>query len=402
MRLLLLPGVALLLGASTALANAAEPAARSILDRSPGVYVGSGVTGHRLPDNPDTAAAGLSAFDVALHAGPAADRPTCMGLPATQGGVGTDGDDVITGTPGNDVIVAGAGNDVIHGHNGKDTICGGPGNDTLVGGRNPADWSKAKHGDRLSGGAGEDRIVDNWGFRDKLLGGSGDDRIRSRNGTEKELNGGHGADRVISHGGYDTALLGGPGDDVLRALTGSGYSRYHAGDEGRDIIDVGPDGDIIVALTGDGDQLTVHGAAYVLPGFWNSPMGVEVDMAAGMARRIGADPAAPADVITFLAPAKVAWLVYGSDHDDVLRGTEGDDSFFAIRGNDTIFGLGGRDGLYGFQGDDVIYAGDGDDYSLEGGSGDDLIDGGEGDDSAAGGKGTDTCLNAESVAKCEQ
>lgn len=35
-----------------------------------------------------------------------ADRPTYMGQPASPGGVGTDGDDVITGTSGKDVIVA--------------------------------------------------------------------------------------------------------------------------------------------------------------------------------------------------------------------------------------------------------------------------------------------------------
>lgn len=402
MHVLLLPCIAVLLGSGTALAGAAEPAAPSTHGRSPGVFVASDGPGQRLADYPAVEPAKISAFKVSLLTGSAADRPACMGLPATQGGVGTDGDDVIEGTSDDDVIVGGAGNDVIRGRDGKDTICGGPGDDTLVGGRNTADWSGAKHGDRLAGGSGNDLIIDNWGFRDKLIGGSGNDHIKSRTGTEKELNGGPGADRLISRGGYDTALLGGAGADVLTALSGAGYNRYHAGEEGRDIIDVGPDGDLVVALTGDGDQLTVHGDAYVLPAYFSSPVGIEVDMATGTARQIGADPVAPTDIITFLAPAKVEWLVYGSVHDDVLRGTDGDDSFFGLRGDDTFFGLGGSDGLLGFQGDDVIYGGDGDDYSLEGGAGDDFLDGGEGDDSAAGGKGTDTCVNAESVAKCEQ
>lgn len=147
------------------------------------------------------------AFDGVLFDGADADRPTCMGLPATPGGVGTDGDDVLTGTPGKDVIVAGVGNDVIHGHHGKDTICGGPGDDTLVGRRNPADWSNAEHGDRLSGGSGEDRIVDNWGFRDKILGGSGDDRIRSRHGMEKEFDGGYGAEATTCSTGVKVTTL---------------------------------------------------------------------------------------------------------------------------------------------------------------------------------------------------
>lgn len=405
MYLLLLLGIAVVLGAGTALAGAAEPATRGAGGRSASVNGGSGVTGPRLADLADPLtgqSAQLSAFTASLLTRPTADRPTCVGLPTTRGGVGTDGDDVIEGTSGNDVIVAGAGNDVIRGRDGKDTICGGPGDDTLVGGRNPADWSKDKHGDRLAGGAGNDRIIDNWGFRDKLIGGSGDDYIRSRSGTEKLLDGGPGADRLISRGGYDTALVGGPGPDVLTALSGAGYNRYHAGDEGRDIIDIGPNGDLVVGLTGDGDQLTVHGDAYVVPGFWNSPVGVEVDMAAGTARRIGADPADPADTITFLAPAKADWLAYGSNHDDVLRGTDGGDIFFGIRGDDTIFGYGDGDGLSGFEGDDVIYGGDGDDFSIDGGQGDDFLDGGEGEDSAEGGKGTDTCVNAESVSKCER
>lgn len=90
-----------------------------------------------------------------------------MGLPASADGIGTDGGDVITGTAGPEVIVAGAGNDVIYGRNSKDTICGGPGDDTLVGGRNPADWSTRRRGDRLSGGTGDDRIVDRCGFTDQ-------------------------------------------------------------------------------------------------------------------------------------------------------------------------------------------------------------------------------------------
>lgn len=328
------------------------------------------------------------------------DRPTCMGLLASPGGVGTDGDDVIIGTSSSDVIVAGPGNDIIYGRNGKDVICGGPGNDNLVGGRNPWDWSQARHGDRLAGGAGDDRLIDSWGFRDKLAGGFGNDRLVSRNGTEHELVGGPGADQLISRDVTDNIMLGGPGPDVLTALSGAGYSRYHSGGPGRDIIDVGPTGDILVGLTGDGDQLTVHGDAYVIPNYWDSPAGVEVDMAAGIVRHIGADPSDPPDIITFLQPVDVSWIVYGSTHDDRMTGSEGDDTFFGLRGNDMLVGYGGSDGLNGFQGDDVIYGGDGDDYSLAGDQGDDVIDGGDGDDSADGGKGNDTCVNVEQTRRC--
>jgi Ca2+-binding RTX toxin-like protein len=335
-------------------------------------------------DNASHGAADLSAFETGELAVDSSqdERPTCMGHPASPGGVGTSGDDVLVGTPHQDVIVAGAGNDVVLGRDGKDVICGGPGDDRLVGGRNPADWSQAKHGDRLSGGTGDDRIIDRWGFADKLIGGPGADRLVSSNGMQHKVIGGPGADRLISRNVHDNTMLGGRGPDVLTALSGGGYSRYHAGGAGRDIIDVGPTGDILVGLTGDGDQLRVHGDAYVVPGFSGSPVGVEVDMAAGIARRIGASPEGPVDVITFLAPELVEWFMYGSDYGDRMSGSDGDDSFSGGAGNDVLVGLGGRDGLYGDHGDD-------------------LIDGGDGDDRADGGAGTDNCLNAEEMEKCE-
>lgn len=364
----------ILLGAILSVAGSMEVSARGSTE-IPVV----GMSGQPSVRTADLSSLGI--VDVSYRELGEADRPTCMGLPASVGGIGTAGDDVITGTSGRDVIVAGSGNDTVYGRNGKDVICGGPGGDKLVGGRNPAAWSRAKHGDRLSGGQGDDRIVDNWGFKDKLLGGTGDDLLWSRGGTEKALLGGPGADRLTSDDGYDIALLGGRGSDVLRALSGSGYGRYHFGGPGRDVIDVGPTGDVLVALTGDGDQLRVHGATSLLPVFWESPVGVEVDMRTGTARRVGADPAAPGDVITFLSPKGGIWFLYGSLHADQLNGTDGDDRFSALAGNDTVYGNGGDDWLVGYGGDDVI-------------------DGGDGDDNADGGAGTDTCV-AEEAEKCE-
>ncbi|MGF9755728.1 calcium-binding protein [Microvirga sp. 0TCS3.31] len=312
----------------------------------------------------------------------AVDRPTCLGLPASAGGVGTDRDDVITATSGPDVIVAGAGNDVIRGRDGRDVICGGSGDDTLVGDRHPAKSSQAKHGDRLFGGPGDDRIVDNGGYRDKLIGGSGNDRLRSRNGTYKRLRGGPGDDRLISDYGYDNALFGGSGADIITALTGLGIGRYHSGGSGRDVIDVGPGGDVGVGLTGDGDLLRVHRDASLIPSYSGSPVGVEVDMRTGTVRRIGAAPTDPADVITFLSQEGSIWYLYGSAHGDVFNGSEGDDRFFALAGNDTLNGNGGDDSLSGFGGND-------------------FIDGGDGEDYADGGASTDTCI-AEEVHKCER
>ena len=71
-------------------------------------------------------------------------------------------------------------------------------------------------------------------------------------------------------------MIGRRGPDVLTALSGSGYSRYHSGGPGRDVIDLGPTGDVGVGLTGDGDQLRIHGDASVVlssgaaPWVWRS------------------------------------------------------------------------------------------------------------------------------------
>lgn len=346
---------------------------------------GAGVTDLRQLRSPTIAVdlPGFELADLSVTRARPADGPTCMGLPATPGGIGSAGDDVITGTSGRDVIVAGSGNDVVYGRNGKDVVCGGPGDDTLVGGRNPDDWRPgAKRGDRLSGGSGNDHLVDRWGYADILIGGSGDDRVTSKNGWEHTLIGGPGADHLVSEEGGDNDLLGGSGPDVLVALTGWGYSRYHAGGTGRDVIDVGPTGDILVGLTADGDQLTVHGDGYVVPMFSGSPTGIYLDMTTGTARRIGADPEKPADTITFLHPSEVSWIIYGSRYADEMLGSDGNDTFFALSGDDTLRGNGGDDGLLGFGGDDFIV-------------------GGDGSDDADGGAGSDTC-DAEEAVKCEQ
>jgi hypothetical protein len=94
-------------------------------------------------------------------AAPAAQGPTCDGLPATM--VGTEGPNLLNGTTGNDVIVGLGGNDVIYGLGGDDVICGGEGNDTLQGG--PGD-------DRLLGEGGNDRLTGGGGS-DVCVGGAG-------------------------------------------------------------------------------------------------------------------------------------------------------------------------------------------------------------------------------------
>jgi Ca2+-binding RTX toxin-like protein len=311
-----------------------------------------------------------------------ADRPTCRGRPATL--VGTSGDDVLVGTPQEDVIVARAGNDVIRSRGGVDFVCGGAGDDRISGGPNSGTFTftqNSPRGDRLLGNEGNDRIVDGGdGYRDLLLGGPGDDRLTTAGGGYAEsraLKGGPGADRLTTHvGSAETGLLGGSGPDTL---TSNGHNQFLAGLAGSDVLTLAGTGDTVLGLHADGDRVRITRAGYVVLLFGSGP--VEVDLAAGTARLVGA---ATGDVLTGLSPPKhPPWIVvYGTEGDDRLSGRDfTTDQMNGRSGNDFLAGRGGGDILSGNYGDDVL-------------------DGGEGDDDVYGGRGVDTCMNAEDVTGC--
>lgn len=333
-----------------------------------------------------------------------ADRPTCMGKPASPGGIGTSGNDVITGTPGKDVIVARGGDDVVYGRGAADIICGGPGDDKLVGGRSFADEGRPnfRGGDRLSGGPGDDRIVDRYGHGDRLFGGPGHDRLSSM-GPWRTVKGGPGDDRLWTRDGYDEDVNGGPGDDTIVSLSGGGIGRSYAGGKGRDILHIGGDGDISIVLTVDGDHLTIHEEGYYLLSFRRSPKPVAVNLAIGSVRHVDAPANAPGDTITYLDRRGAYFDVFGSSWDDHLtssdRPTKLWQSLNGGEGDDTLIGLDGTDFLNGDEGNDTLTGGDNDD-GLDGGTGNDLLDGGSGEDRADGGRGVDTCVNSEDVERC--
>ena len=406
MRVLLLPGVGLLLAAAVAVATS-EPLARADASAGGELFRGSGVTGARLADFP---VARPAAFAVSqAHVGPSLqpkrlDKPTCMGHSVSPGGLGTAGDDEFIGTAGRDVIVAGAGDDVVYGRGGEDVICGGPGDDKLVGGRSFGVEGRPNRrgGDRLSGGAGNDRVIDRYGHGDRLFGGTGDDRLLSV-GMWRTVKGGHGKDRITTKFGYDESVTGGPGDDTIVSLTGGGIGRFYAGGRGRDTLHIGGHGDISIVLTVDGDHLTIHEEGYYLLNFSRSPQPVAVDLAAGTVRHVGAPASALGDTITYLDPKGAYFNVYGSAWDDHLtssdRPTELWQSLDGGEGDDTLIGLSNTDFLRGDQGNDNLYGGDNDD-GLDGGPGNDFLDGGPGEDRADGGPGVDTCLNSEDLERC--
>ncbi|WP_457189548.1 calcium-binding protein [Nocardioides sp. P5_E3] len=375
---------------------------------------GSGITGARLAELPNSQAVGEAAATLPAYAvgqayvGPALpaeqrNKPTCMGHPVSPGGLGTAGDDRFTGTPDPDVIVAGAGDDVVNGRGAEDIICGGPGDDKLIGGRSLAKEGRPniRGGDRLSGGPGDDRVIDRYGHGDRLFGGPGPDRLTSV-GAWRTVKAGPGDDHVATADGIDESVNGGPGDDTIVSLSGGGYRGY-AGGKGHDTLHLGGDGDIGVRLTIDGDHLTIHEEGFYILSFWRSPHPVDVDLAAGTVRHVGAPATAPGDTITYLDRKGAYFHVYGSPWDDRItssdRPTEVFHSIDGGEGDDTLIGLSNVDYLRGEEGDDTLYGGDNDD-GLDGGPGNDVLDGGSGEDQADGGLGADTCLSAEDVHRC--
>ena len=169
-------------------------------------------------------------------------------------------------------------------------------------------------------------------------------------------------------------MLGGPGPDTL---TSHGANDSVAGGPGADVLTLAGSGDTSLGLDGDGDQVRIRGAGYiVLSGQRGGPL--EVDLEAGTVRRVGA---ATGDIITNIGDTRKwpVFVVYGTSSDDRISGR--DDSGYG----DQLWGSTGNDVLSGRGGDDI----------LDGGPGDDVLDGGYGRDSAIGGRGTDICWNAQ-------
>ncbi len=173
------------------------------------------------------------------------DLPSCNGLHASSGFIGTTAADVIIGTDGSDVIDGRGGNDI---------ICGGAGDDAIHGGRGQ-DW--------IQGGDGSDTISGGFGL-DKIWAGNGNDDVRGGNGPD-EIFGGAGADRVDGNEGNDLVeggsgndtVLGGIGHDVLRGgpdddrIEGRNGRDYLGGGLGDDSLFGGNGLDRLVGAAGD-------------------------------------------------------------------------------------------------------------------------------------------------------
>ena len=115
-------------------------------------------------------------------------------------------------------------------------------------------------------------------------------------------------------------MVGGPTNDNFQS-TGRDWSAdtdIFVGREGRDSFWADP-----------GDDLFDGGPGRDHLSYFDSPSGVDVDLAAGTATGDGSD--------VFLSIADVA----GSRHDDIIRGNQLRNDIFSAPGNDIVYGLGG-------------------------------------------------------------
>lgn len=156
----------------------------------------------------------------------------------------------MTGGNGDDAITGGGGNDTIMDNYGSNTISGRGGNDTLIANGNASEdkgffgrlWDKVTgkvQDNTISGGEGNDYIEGGFGD-DSLAGGEGNDVIYGLSG--------------------DDAVAGGAGDDYIDAGRGEDYVNGGAGNDrlfggrGKDQIN-GSDGDDVIVGGRGADQI---------------------------------------------------------------------------------------------------------------------------------------------------
>ncbi len=240
-----------------------------------------------------------------------------------------DGFYSVIGSEHDDVIVAGAETDVVHALGGADTVTvdseegevsGGGGDDVMRGGY----YTYGNAGDddirfalrQANAGQGDDLVVGTQ-QRDIIRGGPGNDVLRGRGGNDY-LAGEEGRDRLVGGrrndrlegGSHADRLSGGVGADVLEPGDTTGRGRHAPvaddrvrGGAGRDTV-IFPE---------------VFGAA-----------GVRVDLAAGLATRVGRDRLQSIENAS------------GGPRGDDLLGDGHRNFLLGLGGDDHLVGRGGR------------------------------------------------------------
>jgi Ca2+-binding RTX toxin-like protein len=152
----------------------------------------------------DSNVATASLVAVPDNGGPCANR--FVGSSARDVIKGSRFGDRISGSHGHDAISAGAGADCVSGNRGHDRLAGEAGvdrltghsgNDALFGGSGRDRLAAGPGNDRLSGGSGPDQLFAGGG-KNRLSGGGGNDRIGARNNRVDRISCGAGRDRVTA------------------------------------------------------------------------------------------------------------------------------------------------------------------------------------------------------------
>lgn len=249
--------------------------------------------------------------------------------------------DFLSGYAGDDVISGAGGNDTLRGNDGADTLHGDAGNDYLNGGAG---------NDTLAGGSGDDMLV----------GGSGSDTYLF------DLGDGH--DTISNHDSSQGRW------DVLR---------FGAGITPTDVTARRVNDDLVLAIVGTGDQVTISNHF-----IYDGNSGYQIDEVRF----------ADADAPIWDNATIRALVLAPTEGDDVLSGYESADSVAGGEGNDHIYGRGGDDLLLGEAGNDTLFGGEGNDH-LTGGLGDDQLQGGAGNDAYhfSAGDGRDSIRDTEGL-----
>jgi len=374
-----------------------------------------------------------------------------------HGGIGNDvlhgaaGNDIVNGDEGDDVLVGGAGDDLLIGGIGNNSYYfdRGFGNDEVkltagsqevIGFRDGISIQELQFlrvGDDLSVSMVDGSVVllagyfaqgviayiqladgsiltqgqvGSGGFyRPVILGTEGADAINGTSGSER-IYGLAGNDTLDGKGG-DDLLNGGTGDDRFLFGTGRGHDVIEDVGAGTDTIvldadiavsaitlTVGNHGDLVVALPGGTDTLTVSGYFKAT----GDPLSILFASGERWSRQQILGKLAKTSAGTYTG----ADLVGEEVADDTLVGSSGADSLYGKAGQDVLFGMDGNDYLYGDDanyllafannsdflyggnGNDRLYGYFGNDY-LEGGAGTDYLYGNEGNDVLIGGAGSD-------------
>ncbi len=183
-----------------------------------------------------------------------------------------------------------------------------------------------------------------------IAGTEGDETLNGTSGVDY-VRGLGGRDRLFGDGGNDT-LVGGDGADLLHGGTGDDIM---IGGMADDEYYVDSQGDQIVELTGEGNDVIYTQASYVLAA------GVSIErIHAGSGPLGGPVPAID------LTGNEFGQLIFGNSMANVLSGLGGNDWLRGYEGNDTLYGGDDSDTLDGGTGADTMHGGqDGDTYIVD-------------------------------------